>query len=82
LGALWVTDAGVCMMKKVQAIILQIQSWNLHLPKHCSQIDQKMLPCLHQASKNKNKIVAHLTNHGNAHFGPTQQPTNNQAAFV
>jgi hypothetical protein len=31
---------------------------------------------------NKNKIVAHPTNHGNAHFGPTQQPTNNLAALV
>jgi hypothetical protein len=30
----------------------------------------------------KNKIVAHPTNHGNAHFGTTQQPTNNPAALV
>jgi hypothetical protein len=33
-------------------------------------------------NNNKNKIVAHPTNHGNAHFGPTQQPTNNLAALV
>jgi hypothetical protein len=33
-------------------------------------------------NKNKNKIVAHPTNHGNAHFGPIQQPTNNLAALV
>jgi hypothetical protein len=35
-----------------------------------------------QASKNKNEIVAHLTDHGDAHFEPTQQPTNNPAALV
>jgi hypothetical protein len=35
-----------------------------------------------RASNNKIKIVAHLTGHGNAHFGPTQQPTNNIAARV
>jgi hypothetical protein len=33
-----------------------------------------------RASYNKNKIVAHPTDHGNAPFGPTQQPTNNIAA--
>jgi hypothetical protein len=33
-------------------------------------------------SNNKNKIVAHPTDHGNACFGPTQQPTNNIAARV
>jgi hypothetical protein len=31
---------------------------------------------------NNNKIVAHPTNHGKAHFGPIQQPTNNLAALV
>jgi hypothetical protein len=31
----------------------------------------------HPASDNKNKTVALLTGHGNTHFGPTQQPTNN-----
>jgi hypothetical protein len=36
----------------------------------------------HQASNNKNKIVPHPTDHGNAHFGPTQQPTNNTVALV
>jgi hypothetical protein len=34
------------------------------------------------ASNNKNEIVAHPTGHGNARFGPTQQPTNNIAAGV
>jgi hypothetical protein len=33
-------------------------------------------------NKNKNKIVAHPTDHGNAHFGPTQQLTKNLAALV
>jgi hypothetical protein len=33
-------------------------------------------------NNNKNKIVAHPTNHGDAHFGPTQQPTNNLGALV
>jgi hypothetical protein len=40
-----------------------------------TQIDQKMLPFY-------NKIVAHLTDHGNAHFDPTQQLTNNPTALV
>jgi hypothetical protein len=35
-----------------------------------------------RASNNKNKIVAHPTDHGNAHFCPTQQPTDNTAALV
>jgi hypothetical protein len=35
-----------------------------------------------RASYKKNKIVAHPTNHGNAPFGPIQQPTNNIAAGV
>jgi hypothetical protein len=35
-----------------------------------------------QTSNNKNKIVAHPADHGNACFGPTQQPTNNIAARV
>jgi hypothetical protein len=44
---------------------------------------QNSLPCARAANnKNKNKIVAHRTNHGNAHFGPIQQPTNNLAALV
>jgi hypothetical protein len=34
------------------------------------------------APNNKNKIVVHPTNHGNAHFGPIQQPTNNLAALA
>jgi hypothetical protein len=36
----------------------------------------------HHASNNKNKIVAHLTNHGNAQFGPAQQPTNNPTVLI
>jgi hypothetical protein len=35
-----------------------------------------------RASNNKNKIVAHPIDHGNAHFGPTQKPTNNSAARI
>jgi hypothetical protein len=35
-----------------------------------------------RASDNKNKIVANPTDHGNARFGPIQQPTNNIAARV
>ena len=36
----------------------------------------------HQTPNTKYKIVAHPTGHGNAHFGPTQQPTNNPEALV
>jgi hypothetical protein len=35
-----------------------------------------------RASYNKNKIVAHPADHGNAPFGPIQQPTNNIAGRV
>jgi hypothetical protein len=31
---------------------------------------------------NKNKSVAHPADHGEAQFGPTQQPTNNPAALI
>jgi hypothetical protein len=36
----------------------------------------------HRASNNKNEIVAHPTDDGNAHFEPIQQPTNNPVALV
>jgi hypothetical protein len=36
----------------------------------------------HLALNNKNKIVAHPADHGNAQFGPTQHPTNNVAALI
>jgi hypothetical protein len=36
----------------------------------------------HQTSSNKNEMVAHPADHGNTHFGPTQQPTYNTAALV
>jgi hypothetical protein len=50
----------------------------LELLSDCAQIDQKRLPCLHIThKKNKNIIVEHPTNHGNAHLGPRQQLTNN-----
>jgi hypothetical protein len=46
-----------------------------------AQIDSKNASSLADgASNNKNKIDAHPTGHGNARFGPTQQPTNNIAA--
>jgi hypothetical protein len=37
---------------------------------------------VHHASNNKNKIRAHPTDHGDAQFGPTLQPTNNPAALI
>jgi hypothetical protein len=36
----------------------------------------------YHASNNKNKIVAHPVDQGNAQFGSTQQPTNNPAALI
>jgi hypothetical protein len=70
------------MKKKVQAIFIQIQRWSSFSPK-IAQIDQKTLPrsCIRRSNK-KNKIVAHPADHGDAHFGPTQQPTNNPAALI
>jgi hypothetical protein len=40
------------------------------------------LPRARASNNNKNEIVSHLTGHGDAHFGPTQQPTNNPEALV
>jgi hypothetical protein len=37
---------------------------------------------VHHASNNKNKIVAHPTDHGSAQFGPTHQPTNISVALI
>jgi hypothetical protein len=45
-------------------------------------LSKKASSLAHHASNNKSKIVAHPTNHGKAHFGPTQHPTNNTAALV
>jgi hypothetical protein len=36
----------------------------------------------HGALSNKNEIIAHPTDIGNAHFEPIQQPTNNPVALV
>jgi hypothetical protein len=68
------------MKKSCPPFFFQIQRWSSFSPKTRAQIVPKTLP--DRASNNKNKIVAHPTNHGNAHFGPTQQPTNNIAARV
>ena len=38
--------------------------------------------CAHQTLHNKNEILVHPSDHGNAHFGRTQQPTNNPAALA
>jgi hypothetical protein len=35
-----------------------------------------------RALKNKNEIITHPTDHGNAHFEPILPPTNNPAALV
>jgi hypothetical protein len=71
------------MKKKVQAIFLQIYPWSSFSPKTRAQIVKKKASSLaHRASNNKNEIVAHPAGHGNAHFEPMQQPTNNPAALV
>jgi hypothetical protein len=47
------------------------------------QINQKTLPSSRITHRTtKNKMVAHPTDHGNAHFGPTQQPINNPTALI
>jgi hypothetical protein len=45
--------------------------------KACANQSNNTSSVTHNASNNKNKIVAHPSDHGTAHFGPTQQPTNN-----
>jgi hypothetical protein len=55
--------------------LLFAQNVRANLSKNASSLADR-------ASNNKNKIVAHPTDHGNARFGPTQQPTNNIAARV
>jgi hypothetical protein len=71
------------MKKRRPPIFLQIQRWSSFMPKTRAQIVPKTLshsPI--ELSYNKNKIVAHPTDHGNAPFSPIQQPTNNIAAQV
>jgi hypothetical protein len=67
------------MKKKVQPIKSDVapfcQTSRANRSKNVSSLT-------HHASNNKNKIVAHQTGHGNAQFGPTQQPTNNPAALI
>jgi hypothetical protein len=71
------------MKKKVQAIFLQIQHWSSFTPKKLRANRSKKASWLaHHAPNNKNKIVAHPTDHGNGQFGPMQQPTNNPAALI
>jgi hypothetical protein len=48
--------------------------------KNARKSFQKASSLADRASYNKNKIVRHPTDHGNTHFGPIQQPTNNIAA--
>jgi hypothetical protein len=48
----------------------------------CANRSKNASSLANRASNNKNKIIAHPTDHGNAHFEPTQQPTNNIAARV
>jgi hypothetical protein len=56
---------------------------DLLFPKNaCANRSKNASSLADRALNNKNKIVAHPTNHGNARFGPTQQPTNNIAARV
>jgi hypothetical protein len=44
---------------------------------------QNSLPRARESNnKQQNQIVAHPTGHGDAHFGPAQQPTNNPKALV
>jgi hypothetical protein len=49
--------------------------------KFCFLLKIHFLVRAHQTN-NKNEIVAPPTNHGDAHFGPAQQPTNNPEALV
>jgi hypothetical protein len=61
------------MKKSDPPIFLQIHRLSSFLPKTRAQIDQKTLPrsrIWHQTTTTK--IVSHPTDHGNAHFGPTQ----------
>jgi hypothetical protein len=70
------------MKKSRPQIFLQIQGWNSFSPKRRANRSKNASSLADRASNNKNKIVAHPTDHGNARFGPTQQPTNNIAAQV
>jgi hypothetical protein len=71
------------MKKKVQAIFLQNPALELLFAKKVHANQSKNASSLgHHTSNNKNKIVAHPTDHGKAQFGPTQHPTNNTAALI
>jgi hypothetical protein len=68
------------MKKKVQAIFLQ--TLELLFSKNVRANRSKNASSLAHQSNNKNEIVAHPTDHGNAHFEPIQQPTNNPTALA
>jgi hypothetical protein len=47
------------------------------------RFDQNALhPARASNIKQQNEIAEHPADHGNIHFGPAQQPTNNRAALV
>jgi hypothetical protein len=62
-------------MKKSRPQFFSKSNIGAHRSKNASSLADR-------ASYNKNKIVEDPTDHGNARFGPTQQPTNNIAAQV
>jgi hypothetical protein len=72
------------MQKKVQPIFLQIQRYSSFCQKTFAHRLRKNASSLshHASNNNKSKIVAHPSDHDNAQFGPTQQPTNNPAALI
>jgi hypothetical protein len=45
-------------------------------------IQNSLPPVRAPNNNNKNKTDVHPANHGNTHFGPTQQPASNLAALV
>jgi hypothetical protein len=71
------------MKKSGLPIILQIHHC-APFPQNIARklIKKRFLDHASRIEQQQQKIVAHPTDHGNAHFGPTQQPTNNTAALV
>jgi hypothetical protein len=74
----------VTMCEAVEALkpdifVLNCQPFRTKL-YHFAQNSLPRARIKHQTTKNE--IVVHPTDHGNAHLGPIQQPTNNPVALV
>jgi hypothetical protein len=81
VGSIFVRIGLMCGAGDARNLVIFVPNCQLFRTK-VQLLIQSSLPRARAPNNNNNKIVAHPTNHGNAHFVPIQQPTNNLAALV